>query len=101
MSIGSTELSKQTGASIRQIQSWTHMGIIPEQNSDCRRRVGSGQQFQYDEKIVPMVRFLANVAKEFYMLGNINTGVLGLISSHWNTGELRLSCGLTLSWKDY
>lgn len=89
MFIGTTELSRRTGATFRQINHWRYMGIIEAEI----QTPGSGALVKFDTEIIPKVRFLVNVSNA------LNGLTLSVLAAYYEEGMIDLGNDLTLNWR--
>lgn len=90
--ISSVELVERTEATYRQIDYWCRIGVI---ETTKKPTPGSGYKREFDESIVPKVKFLVTMSKAFSQkLGS----TLQQLSEAYDKGSLELD-GITISWR--
>lgn len=87
MLIDTSELSRRTGCTARQIHSWSEKGIIP-----VAKQEGKKGKLWFESSIVSKVTFLMHMSYELRHMR------LGILSDFYDEGMLDLGEGVLLIW---
>lgn len=94
MTISSRNLVRRSGASYRQLDHWTRLGIIKPIGDSCP---GSGHVRQWDDNIVGLVMTIGKVSRA--LGSNCGGGILEAVAKHYDQGFVNLTDGIQLRWR--
>lgn len=92
--ITTRQLSKESGATYRQLDYWTRSDIISCEGKNCP---GTGATRYYKDDLVKVVRLLATISKAFQ--GNPPGVIMKQIVENYDVGFILLSEHVTINWE--
>lgn len=95
MSISSTELVNQTGASFRQIDYWCKKKIISPLGE---HNPGSGVRRAWDPAVIQRIRVMVKVSD---VIHNIETETLKDVYDNYHRGYFEFENGIKLVWSPH
>ena len=95
--LSSTEVTRITGITYRQLDYWVRNGVIPPDWVDDPS-AGSGRARRWHPEAIPALQVAGRISRALPRGTNLSSGDMKRVLANWNRGYITFDDGIALSW---